>query len=76
MNDIITFTKMEDGSNWQLQSKEETPFNMNDIKISVNTGDLVIFPYQLTHSVPIIEREGRLSLAFNSFFNGDIGFID
>lgn len=76
MNDIITFTKMEDGSNWQVQPKEETPFNMNDIKIFVNTGELVIFPSQLTHSVPTIETEDRLSLAFNSFFNGDIGFID
>ncbi len=76
VEDTIVFTKMDSGENWQIQPKEETPFNMVDVPIKVNTGDLVIFPSNLTHSVPTIQREGRLSLAFNSFFNGNIGFIE
>lgn len=76
VKDTIIFTKADSGDNWQIQPKEENPFNMCDVPISVNTGDLVIFPSNLTHSVPTIEREGRISLAFNSFFNGSIGFIE
>jgi len=74
--DTIIFTKMDSGENWQIQPKEQTPFNMHDVPITIGTGDLVIFPSNLTHSVPMIQREGRLSLAFNSFFNGNIGFIE
>jgi len=76
VEDTIVFTKMDSGENWQVQPKEDTPFNMVDVPIKVNTGDLVIFPSNLSHSVPTIQREGRLSLAFNSFFNGNIGFIE
>lgn len=74
--DTIIFTKADSGENWQVQPKEENPFNMHDVPFSVCTGDLVVFPSNLTHSVPMIGREGRLSLAFNSFFNGSIGFIE
>lgn len=74
--DTIVFTKADTGENWQVQPKDNNPFNMHDVPFSVATGDMIIFPSNLTHSVPMIGREGRLSLAFNSFFNGDIGFIN
>lgn len=74
--DKIVFTKMDSGENWQIQTNEKLTYNSNEFVIDVKTGDLIIFPSNLTHSVPTIEEEGRLSLAFNSFFNGNIGFVD
>jgi uncharacterized protein (TIGR02466 family) len=74
--DTIVFTKAESAQNWQIQSKNENNINSNNFTLNVNSGDLIIFPSNLTHSVPIIETEGRLSLAFNSFFSGSVGFIE
>lgn len=74
--DTIIFTKMDSGENWQIQSNQSNSFNSNQFVLTVQTGDIVIFPSNLTHSVPLIEEDGRLSLAFNSFFSGNIGFIE
>ena len=74
--DTIIFTKMDSGENWQIQTNNENGYNSNQFVVTVGTGDLIIFPSTLTHSVPLIEEDGRLSLAFNSFFSGNIGFIE
>ena len=74
--DTITFTKMDSGENWQIQTNNENSINSNQFTISVETGDIIIFPSNLTHTVPTIETDGRVSLAFNSFFSGNIGFIE
>lgn len=74
--DNIIFTKMDSGENWQIQSNNENGYNSNQFVVPVETGDLIIFPSNLTHSVPTIEEDGRISLAFNSFFSGNIGFIE
>ena len=75
--DKIRFTKSETGENWQIQTNNVSNiFSSNTFELSVNTGDIVIFPSNLTHSVPLIEDETRLSLAFNSFYSGNIGFTE
>jgi len=72
--DTIVFTKAESAENWQIQNKNN--INNNNFTLSVSSGDIIIFPSNLTHSVPVIETEGRFSLAFNSFFSGSIGFME
>jgi len=53
-----------------------TEFNMEDARLSINTGELILFPSRLTHSVPPNERnQTRISLSFNTFFRGEIGDI-
>jgi len=75
--DKIVFTKMDSGENWQIQTNNQNNiFSSNQFEVSVGTGDIVIFPSNLTHSVPLIEDENRLSLAFNSFYSGNIGFVE
>lgn len=75
--DKIRFTKSETGENWQIQTNNvNNIFSSNTFELSVGTGDIVIFPSNLTHSVPLIEDETRLSLAFNSFYSGNIGFTE
>lgn len=74
--DCIVFTKMDSGENWQIQTNNPNLISSNQFSLTVETGDIVIFPSNLTHSVPSIEEDGRLSLAFNSFFSGNIGFIE
>jgi uncharacterized protein (TIGR02466 family) len=74
--DNIIFTKLDSGENWQIQTNNEKGYNNNQFVVPVETGDLIIFPSNLTHSVPTIEEDGRISLAFNSFFSGEIGFIE
>ena len=42
----------------------------------VKTGDIVLFPSNLMHSVPKTEHDHtRVSLAFNSFWEGELGFV-
>jgi uncharacterized protein (TIGR02466 family) len=76
-SDCIVFTKRATGENWQLQPNQYNAFNSNEFSVPVSTGDLVLFPSNLLHSVPQSEHEyTRISLAFNSFFSGELGFVD
>lgn len=76
-SDCIVFTKRATGDNFQLQSSEYNPFNSNEFTVPVGTGDFVLFPSNLSHSVPKTNHDyTRISLAFNSFFSGELGFID
>lgn len=76
-SDCILFTKRATGENWQLQPNQYNAFNSNQFTVPVNTGDLVLFPSNLIHSVPKTDHEyTRISLAFNSFFSGDLGFVE
>jgi uncharacterized protein (TIGR02466 family) len=74
--DNIVFSKDKE-MNWQIQGKSQNAFNAIDTYVSIDKGDLVMFPSHLTHSVPKTKGDHtRISLAFNSFFEGDIGFIE
>lgn len=49
-------------------------YNSPEWKMSVEQGDLLIFPSNLQHEVlPNYSAEDRVSLAFNSFVSGSIG---
>jgi uncharacterized protein (TIGR02466 family) len=76
-SDCIVFTRRATGENWQLQPNDYNAFNSNEFTVPVNTGDLVLFPSNLIHSVPKTNHDYmRISLAFNSFFSGELGFIE
>ena len=49
-------------------------FNSYTFNLSMNKGDLVLFPSHLQHSVPenIIDEE-RISLSFNTWAKGSLG---
>jgi len=50
-------------------------FNIPEHIVPVGTNDIVLFPSSLIHSVPKVsyEEDVRISLAFNSFIEGNIG---
>lgn len=74
--DSIVFTKRATGDNWQLQALEQNYFNCNEFTVNVGTGDVVIFPSNMLHSVPKTNHDHtRISLAFNSFWEGELGFM-
>lgn len=74
--DSIVFTKRATGDNWQLQALEQNYFNCNEFTVNVGTGDVVLFPSNMLHSVPKTNHEHtRISLAFNSFWEGELGFV-
>lgn len=75
-SDSIMFTKRATGEPWQIQALEQNYFNCNEFTVPVETGDIVLFPSNLTHSVPQTNHEyTRISLAFNSFWDGELGFV-
>lgn len=76
-SDCIVFTKRASGENWQIQPNNYNAYNSNEFTVPVGTGDLVLFPSNLIHSVPKTNHEHtRISLAFNSFFSGELGFVN
>lgn len=75
-SDCIMFTKRANGEPWQIQALEQNYFNCNEFTVPVETGDIVLFPSNLTHSVPQTNHDyTRISLAFNSFWDGELGFV-
>lgn len=57
-----------------IEPGEYNDFNAYEVNFPVHYGDIILFPSQLTHSVPKTTGEyTRVSLAFNSFFEGTIG---
>lgn len=70
-NDKIMF--YQDGyQQLQIIPSEWNVFNSRSWWIEVNTGDLLLFPSHLTHSVEPVQNE-RISLSFNTFPFGMIG---
>lgn len=62
---------------WHIHNDKANPFNSNQYHVPVKTGDIVLFPSILYHAVPEVTVEKmRISLAFNSFWKGTIGFAD
>lgn len=49
-----------------LPDKDKSTFAADDVAVTITTGDLILFPSHLTHSVlPNLTEEPRHSLAFN-----------
>jgi uncharacterized protein (TIGR02466 family) len=71
--DIISFRR-NDYKQIQILYKEANDYNTLQTDIKVESGDLVLFPSNMTHYVPQINNpKTRISLAFNSFVYGEIG---
>lgn len=70
---LIQFSKSQK-SEIMITPSHWNSYNSAEWKISVETGDLLIFPSNLQHEV-LVNRsaEDRVSLAFNSFVSGSIG---
>jgi len=63
---------------FRINEKNNDDLNADSWFFKVETGDLVIFPSYLEHSVKHIKDESekdktRISLAFNTFIKGDLG---
>lgn len=53
------------------------PWNSDSWWIPVKSGELILFPSELEHSVPPIQTDHeRISLAFNTWFSGECGSED
>jgi uncharacterized protein (TIGR02466 family) len=71
--DTITFYN-SDYKQLQLATDTSDLLNADACTFSVKTGNIVIFPSSLTHSVDnVITDTVRISLAFNSFIKGTLG---
>ena len=56
---------------------EMNEFNSPKISFNLPTGSLILFPSKLFHNVPLNNDDGdRITLAFNSFFKGELGGPD
>jgi len=63
--------------NLQVQAEQQNMYNCVEAVFPVETGDVVLFQSNLEHSVPITSGDyTRISLAFNSYFSGKIGYIN
>jgi len=63
-------------NNLSFNRKEYNEFNSELWSLPVNTGDIILFPSSLSHSVPVKQTEDlRISLSFNTFVKGVLGDI-
>jgi len=52
-------------------------FNSHNFSLAMNKGELILFPSNLQHSVPLNNSdEERISLSFNTWSKGSLGNID
>ena len=74
--DMICFHK-KSKNNFEIETDKFNLFNSNSWDLPVNSGQLVLFPSYLEHSVPVLkENVTRISLSFNTFIIGDINKSD
>lgn len=60
----------------EFQAREWNPYNSQTWWLPVKTGDLLLFPSTLEHSVPNLQTDTRrVSLAFNTWFDGEAGQV-
>ena len=58
----------------QLSTKDYGPFNNESLMFPAQSGELLIFPSTMIHSVPVNKYdEKRISLSFNTWVKGDLG---
>ena len=69
-NDVSSYKRIH------LEQKEQTSYNSPQL-ITVQTGDLLLFPSELEHQVQTTKgNSDRISIAFNIFVRGVIGIED
>jgi uncharacterized protein (TIGR02466 family) len=73
-NDEIVFTNTKESRPWQIDVKEHNGYNSFLYHLPITTGFMVLFPSNMFHGVPEKkDNNTRISLAFNSFFEGKFG---
>lgn len=72
--DGINFYRNEDSIWYDLTPKEQNYYNAYQYFIETKVGDIVIFPSNIKHGVKQVSEDvERVSLAFNTFFSGELG---
>lgn len=72
--DMISFTNTKEIRPFQFDVKNNNGYNSHLYHLPVGTGFMVLFPSQMFHGVPeTTSKTARISLAFNSFFEGKFG---
>ena len=72
--DLIMFTNTKEIRPFQFDVKENNGYNSHLYHLPVRTGFMVLFPSGMFHGVPETKsKTARISLAFNSFFEGKFG---
>ena len=62
---------------FNLTIQQFNDYNCSLFKLSLNMGELVLFPSNLSHNVPTNKSEKeRISLSFNTWVKGNMGNID
>ena len=75
--DGIHFFRNDDFLWYDLPPKEQNYYNGYQYFVETKVGDIVIFPSNIKHGVkPVTEDIDRVSLAFNTFFSGELGRDD
>jgi uncharacterized protein (TIGR02466 family) len=73
-NDGISFYRNEDSQWYEFLREKETFYSAKSFFIPCEAGDIVIFPSNLRHGVKQNSLQvERISLAFNTFFEGELG---
>ena len=76
-NDRIYFYKHEDKSNIIIPQNDWNRYNSTSWWLPAKTGTVYIFPSTLTHMVTTKKENNlRVSLSFNTFVKGKLGFSD
>ena len=71
--DLISFEKNLTTIQLRIENNKRNEYTAEKCEIPVQTGDLIIFPSNLMHSVPPISGDNdriRISLSFNTFPSG------
>jgi|LakMenE01Jun11ns_1017448.scaffolds.fasta_scaffold9958590_6 uncharacterized protein (TIGR02466 family) len=72
-DDEIVFSNVKE-TIWEFVVKNKNAYNSRQYHLPVSTGFMVLFPSQMFHGVPETKsKTARISLAFNSFFEGKLG---
>ncbi|MFT4862402.1 MAG: hypothetical protein ACI95C_001623 [Pseudohongiellaceae bacterium] len=73
-NDGINFFRNEDNQWYEFIRAQGTPYSAKSYFIPCSVGDIVIFPSNIRHGVKeVTQKVERISLAFNTFFEGELG---
>ena len=73
-NDGVSFHRNEDNLWHELLPAQENYFNAKSYFVNTEVGDILLFPSHGRHGVrEVTEAVERVSLSFNSFFEGELG---
>jgi len=73
-DDGINFFRNDDYIWYELMRKNDNYYNASNYMINAAIGDIIIFPSNVKHGVrEVKDNIERVSLSFNSFFNGEMG---